>query len=321
LLAKSDLDCDQTGDASFDVVERADFVEQQAQQQQPIAIVQLQNEHTRIDFQFVRAQVQHDGNEIEFIFTSGGGSGRCSRSIVGRRRQIPIRRTPTRYFLFVQFINGLLFKKQIHLVLVLAGSLEGLNMVSGDGSELAIVDVDHDFENMVTNPAGCLVTLNNNNINNNSNSTNGGGSGNKSSEMKFEQTRVASATSTKITHGDGYSSEEATANASHSRRLQADGLHYEESGQAAAMKARLEMDGVTAEKAAAVKQVRFFFSFFLYLSLFLLKFCGCMEFLNFPPKKKKENRQMTIEFFFLVRGISTEKNEKREFSRVTASFL
>lgn len=30
---------------------------------------------------------------------------------------------------------------------------------------------------------------------------------------------------------------------------------------------------------------------------------------------------MTIEFFFLVRGISTEKNEKREFSRVTASFL
>ena len=75
-------------------------------------------------------------------------------------------------------------------------------------------------------------------------------------EMKFEQTRVASATSTKITTGDGYSSEEATANASHSRRVQADGLHYEESGQAAAMKARLEMDGVTAEKSAAVKQVR-----------------------------------------------------------------
>ena len=75
-------------------------------------------------------------------------------------------------------------------------------------------------------------------------------------EMKFEQTRVASATSTKITTGDGYSSEEATANASHSRRVQADGVHYEESGQAAAMKARLEMDGITAEKAAAVKQVR-----------------------------------------------------------------
>jgi len=82
--------------------------------------------------------------------------------------------------------------------------------------------------------------------------------GGKPGEMKFEQTRVASATSTKITHGDGYSSEQATANASHSRRLQADGLHYEESGQAAAMKARLEMDGVTAEKAAAVKQVRTF---------------------------------------------------------------
>nr|SVE93439.1 EOG090X00FC [Scapholeberis mucronata] len=122
---------------------------------------------------------------------------------------------------------------------LLQGSLEGLNMVTGDGSELAIADVDHDFGSVVANPAGCLSTLNN---------------GGKSSEMKFEQTRVASATSTKITHGDGYSSEEATANASHSRRLQADGLHYEESGQAAAMKARLEMDGVTAEKAAAVKQ-------------------------------------------------------------------
>ncbi|XP_046443152.1 NAD(+) hydrolase sarm1-like isoform X4 [Daphnia pulex] len=132
---------------------------------------------------------------------------------------------------------------------LLQGSLEGLNMVSGDGSELAIVDVDHDFS---VNPAGCLATLNNNNINNSNSNANGGGG--KSSEMKFEQTRVASATSTKITHGDGYSSEEATANASHSRRLQADGLHYEESGQAAAMKARLEMDGVTAEKAAAVKQ-------------------------------------------------------------------
>nr|SVE78682.1 EOG090X00FC [Daphnia lumholtzi] len=132
---------------------------------------------------------------------------------------------------------------------LLQGSLEGLNMVNADGTELAIVDVDHDF-GVVANPAGCLATLNNNNIN----SSNAAGNGGKSSEMKFEQTRVASATSTKITHGDGYSSEEATANASHSRRLQADGLHYEESGQAAAMKARLEMDGVTAEKAAAVKQ-------------------------------------------------------------------
>nr|SVE79940.1 EOG090X00FC [Daphnia magna] len=132
---------------------------------------------------------------------------------------------------------------------LLQGSLEGLNMVNADGTDLAIVDVDHDF-GVVANPAGCLATLNNNNIN----SSNSAGNGGKSSEMKFEQTRVASATSTKITHGDGYSSEEATANASHSRRLQADGLHYEESGQAAAMKARLEMDGVTAEKAAAVKQ-------------------------------------------------------------------
>ncbi len=160
-------------------------------------------------------------------------------------------------------------------------------MVSGDGSELAIVDVDHDFENMVTNPAGCLVTLNNNNINNNSNSTNGGGSGNKSSEMKFEQTRVASATSTKITHGDGYSSEEATANASHSRRLQADGLHYEESGQAAAMKARLEMDGVTAEKAAAVKQVRFFFFFFFISFSFSPEILRLYGILELPTKKKK----------------------------------
>lgn len=125
------------------------------------------------------------------------------------------------------------------------GSLEGLNMVA-DSSELAIPDEDF---GIVANPVGCMANLNN-------------GNNGKSSEMKFEQTRVASATSTKITHGDGYSSEEATANASHSRRLQADGLHYEESGQAAAMKARLEMDGVTAEKAAAVKQVRLFFFFF-----------------------------------------------------------
>lgn len=141
------------------------------------------------------------------------------------------------------FVIILLIRLSINFWMV-TGSLEGLNMVSGDGSELAIADVEHDF-GVVANPAGCLSTLNNNNIN-----------GGKSSEMKFEQTRVASATSTKITHGDGYSSEAATANASHSRRLQADGLHYEESGQAAAMKARLEMDGITAEKAAAVKQVR-----------------------------------------------------------------
>lgn len=107
--------------------------------------------------------------------------------------------------------------------------------VGTDGAELAIAEVD-DFD-----------------VAGGSNGANVGGG--KPGEMKFEQTRVASATSTKITHGDGYSSEQATANASHSRRLQADGLHYEESGQAAAMKARLEMDGVTAEKAAAVKQV------------------------------------------------------------------
>lgn len=112
--------------------------------------------------------------------------------------------------------------------------------VGGEGAELAIAEVD-DFDVA----SGC-------------GGSNGAG---KPGEMKFEQTRVASATSTKITHGDGYSSEEATANASHSRRLQADGLHYEESGQAAAMKARLEMDGVTAEKAAAVKQVCTLYNF------------------------------------------------------------
>jgi len=110
------------------------------------------------------------------------------------------------------------------------GSLEGLNMAS-DNTDLAIPEVN-DLASAASS----------------SSSANGG-----PKEMKFEQRRVASATSTKITT-DGYSSEEATANASHSRRLQADGLHYEESGQAAAMKARLEMDGITAEKAAAVKQ-------------------------------------------------------------------
>ena len=116
------------------------------------------------------------------------------------------------------------------------GSLEGLNMAS-DNTDLAIPEVN-DLASAASS----------------SSSANGG-----PKEMKFEQRRVASATSTKITT-DGYSSEEATANASHSRRLQADGLHYEESGQAAAMKARLEMDGITAEKAAAVKQVSCQFS-------------------------------------------------------------
>lgn len=111
-----------------------------------------------------------------------------------------------------------------------SGSLEGLNMAS-DNTDLAIPEVND------------LASL--------PSPVNGG-----PKEMKFEQRRVASTTSTKITT-DGYSSEEATANASHSRRLQAGDLHYEESGQAAAMKARLEMDGITAEKAAAVKQVSF----------------------------------------------------------------
>lgn len=111
---------------------------------------------------------------------------------------------------------------------------------SAAGTELAIADVDHDF-GVVTTPDSVMSPL--------------GANSNKPSEMKFEQRRTASSTSTKIMHSDGYSAEEATANASHSRRVQADGVHYEESGQAAAMKARLEMDGVTAEKAAAVKQV------------------------------------------------------------------
>lgn len=123
------------------------------------------------------------------------------------------------------------FDGQIKQVVIESGSLEGLNMAS-DNTDLAIPEVN-DMASAASS----------------SSSTNGG-----PKEMKFEQRRVASATSTKITT-DGYSSEEATANASHSRRLQADGLHYEESGQAAAMKARLEMDGITAEKAAAVKQV------------------------------------------------------------------
>lgn len=109
--------------------------------------------------------------------------------------------------------------------------------MANDSTDLAIPEVD----DLAVVAAGAAT------------SSSGGASGAK--EMKFEQTRVASATSTKITTGNGYSSEEATANASHSRRLQADGLHYEESGQAAAMKARLEMDGITAEKAAAIKQV------------------------------------------------------------------
>lgn len=115
----------------------------------------------------------------------------------------------------------------------MAGSLERLN-ISNDSTDLAIPEVD-DLAAVATASGGVAGV----------------------GEMKFEQTRVASATSTKITTGDGYSSEEATANASHSRRVQADGVHYEESGQAAAMKARLEIDGVTAEKAAAVKQVTF----------------------------------------------------------------
>lgn len=110
---------------------------------------------------------------------------------------------------------------------------------NGDGSDLTIAELDHDFDV----PGAVVIT-----------SPDASG---KPGELKFEEKRMASATSTKIRHGDNYSSEEATANASHSRRLQGpDGLSYEESGQANSMKARLEVDGVVGEKAATVKQVR-----------------------------------------------------------------
>lgn len=123
-----------------------------------------------------------------------------------------------------------------------AGSLEQLNIANNaDAPDLTITELD-EFDMPVVTTGGTTTT---------SPSISA-----KTGELKFEEKRMASATSTKIRHGDNYSSEEATANASHSRRLQGpDGLSYQESGQANSMKARLEVDGVVGEKAATVKQV------------------------------------------------------------------
>ncbi len=136
---------------------------------------------------------------------------------------------------------------------------------NGDGSELDITELD-DFDVVPTSSSGNVVqSISSGNSSPNVISSAGIKLMNNSKgplppggEVKFEEKRMASATSTKIRHGDNFSSEEATANASHSRRVQGpDGLSYQESGQANSMKARLEVDGVVGEKAATVKQVRF----------------------------------------------------------------
>lgn len=130
---------------------------------------------------------------------------------------------------------------------------------NGDGSELDITELD-DFD--ASSPGNVVQSISSGNSSPNVISSAGIKLMSNSKgplppgEVKFEEKRMASATSTKIRHGDNFSSEEATANASHSRRVQGpDGLSYQESGQANSMKARLEVDGVVGEKAATVKQV------------------------------------------------------------------
>lgn len=55
---------------------------------------------------------------------------------------------------------------------------------------------------------------------------------------------------------DKNSYESATGHQSESRKLQSGDVSYEESSRKAASKAKLEMDGITAQKAAAVEEVR-----------------------------------------------------------------
>ncbi|XP_059481143.1 NAD(+) hydrolase sarm1 isoform X3 [Neocloeon triangulifer] len=74
-----------------------------------------------------------------------------------------------------------------------------------------------------------------------------------SSEMKFEQKRVTSATKTKVVT-DSFSAEQASSNSAEMRRLHTGEMSFQQQTAAAAVRARLEMEGVTAEKSAAIKQ-------------------------------------------------------------------
>jgi len=85
-----------------------------------------------------------------------------------------------------------------------------------------------------------------------------------SSEMKFEQKRVTSATKTKVVT-DSFSAEQASSNSAEMRRLHAGDLSFQQQSAAAAVRSRLDMDGITAEKTAAIKQVGKI-SYFFYFS-------------------------------------------------------
>lgn len=75
-----------------------------------------------------------------------------------------------------------------------------------------------------------------------------------SSEVKFEEKRMTSASSTKVVH-DRFSAEQAIANSAEMKRVQTSDMSYQEQSAASAMRARLEMEGVSAEKSIALKQV------------------------------------------------------------------
>lgn len=74
-----------------------------------------------------------------------------------------------------------------------------------------------------------------------------------SSEVKFEEKRMTSASSTKVVH-DRFSTEQAVANSAEMKRVQTSDMSYQEQSAASAVRARLEMEGVSAEKSIALKQ-------------------------------------------------------------------
>ncbi|XP_055324987.1 NAD(+) hydrolase sarm1 isoform X2 [Sitodiplosis mosellana] len=76
--------------------------------------------------------------------------------------------------------------------------------------------------------------------------------------VKFEEKRTMSASKTKVIK-DGFSSEQATSNASEMKRLQAGDIDYKEAKAASAIRNKFEVDGIKAEQNASVlKEARSF---------------------------------------------------------------
>lgn len=72
--------------------------------------------------------------------------------------------------------------------------------------------------------------------------------------MKFEQKRMTSASKTKVVT-EGFSSEEATANAAQMQKLRAGDLSYHGTAAAGARTQRMTREDLNTERSSAFKQV------------------------------------------------------------------